>query len=233
MEPTPKTALVVGATGVLGRALVRRLCEMRPDYGRVLVWTRRPLRYRHPKLFVETVDFDRIEDMPLEKVDDIYCALGATMAKVVTQSAFLKVDVEYPEALALWGRRAGASCFVLVSAPGANVSSRFFYLRAKGEAEEAVRNAGYSSLVIVHPPLIDGRREDFRFWELLGISFFGLFGRFLPEKYEKYKPMSGGEIATAIATVTQNPQPGEQIVLPYEVLLPPRAEDITGDEADH
>ena len=45
--------------------------------------------------------------------------------------------------------------------------------------------------------------------------------------------MSGGEIATAIATVTQNPQPGEQIVLPYEVLLPPRAEDITGDEADH
>ncbi len=233
MKSEPKTALVVGATGVVGRALVRRLCEMRPDYGRVLVWARRPLTYRHPKLFVETIDFDRLEDMPPERVSDIYCALGTTLKQAGSKEAFLKVDVQYPEALALWGRRAGARCFVLVSSPGADAASAYLYLRDKGEAEDAARAAGYESLISVHPPLIDGQRTDFRLGEILGISFFNLFGRLLPEKYEKYKPMSGGQIAAAILAATENPEPGEKIVHPYENILPQRADDVLENNGEN
>ena len=214
MESIPKTALVVGATGAVGRELVRQICEMRPDYGRVIAWVRKPLNYRHAKLFVE----------------DIYCALGTTLKQAGSEEAFLQVDVEYPKALAQWGRKAGARCFVLVSAPDASRSSKHFYLRAKAKAEKAVRAAGFRSLVIARAPLIDAQRQDFRWTELLGIAAFGLFGRLLPGKYDKYRPMSAGAIAQAILAATQEPRPGEQVVYPYEFFLPPRADDNADDD---
>lgn len=227
VDAGPKTALVVGATGVVGSALVRQLCEMRPDYGRVLAWTRRPLHYSHPKLFVEEeVDFDRMDKMPPERVQDIYCTLGTTLKQAGSEEEFLHVDVGYPRLLAKWGRKAGAQCFVLLSAPWADTQSRSFYLRAKGMAEDAVRGARFRSFIIVRSPLIDGQREDFRPAELLGISLFQLFGNVLPQQLEKWRPMSGGAIASAILSVTQNPQAGEQVIYPYETQLPPRADPI-------
>ena len=111
MESIPKTALVVGATGAVGRELVRQMCEMRPDYGRVIAWVRKPLNYRHAKLFVEEIDFDHMDALPPEQVHDIYCALGTTLKQAGSEEAFLQVDVEYPKALAQWGRKAGARCF--------------------------------------------------------------------------------------------------------------------------
>lgn len=221
----PKTALVVGATGLVGRELLQRLCQRRPDYQRVIAWVRQPITYEHPKLQVREILFDQMAAMPLEPVHDIYCALGTTMKKAGSEKAFLRVDVGYPKVLAEWGRRAGAQCFVLLSAPGADPDSPIFYLRAKGLAEQAVRAAGYPSLLIVHPPLIDGLREDFRTTELLGISFFNLFGRVLPQKYDKYQPMSAADIAAAIAQATLHPAPGERVFHPYEATLPPHAED--------
>ncbi|MGP1517453.1 MAG: NAD-dependent epimerase/dehydratase family protein [Ottowia sp.] len=227
IDAGPKTALVVGATGAIGRALVRQLCEMRPDYGRVLAWTRRPLLYSHDKLFVEEeVDFDRMDKMPPERVHDIYCALGTTLKQAGSENEFLHVDVGYPKLLAKWGRKAGAQCFVLLSAPGADAQSRCFFLRAKGMAEDAVRGARFRSYIIVRPPLIDDQREDFRLVELLGISMFQLLGRVLPQQLDKWRPMSGGAVASAILSVTQNPQAGEQVVYPYETQLPPRADPI-------
>ena len=111
IDAGPKTALVVGATGAIGRALVRQLCEMRPDYGRVLAWTRRPLHYSHDKLFVEEeVDFDRMDKMPPERVQDIYCTLGTTLKQAGSEEEFLHVDVGYPRLLAKWGRSASC-CF--------------------------------------------------------------------------------------------------------------------------
>ena len=142
----------------------------------------------------------------------------------------MQVDVEYPKALAQWGRKAGARCFVLVSAPDASRSSKHFYLRAKAKAEKAVRAAGFRSLVIARAPLIDVQRQDFRWTELLGIAAFGLFGRLLPGKYDKYRPMSAGAIAQAILAATQEPRPGEQVVYPYEFFLPPRADDNADDD---
>ena len=230
MESIPKTALVVGATGAVGRELVRQMCEMRPDYGRVIAWVRKPLNYRHAKLFVEEIDFDHMDALPPEQVHDIYCALGTTLKQAGSEEAFLQVDVEYPKALAQWGRKAGARCFVLVPAPDASRNSKHFYLRAKAKAEKAVRAAGFRSLVIARAPLIDAQRQDFRWTELLGIAAFGLFGRLLPGKYDKYRPMSAGAIAQAILAATQEPRPGEQVVYPYEFFLPPRADDNADDD---
>ena len=43
-----KTALIVGASGVVGRELVKLLSEDE-RYAHIIVWARRPLSFSHPK----------------------------------------------------------------------------------------------------------------------------------------------------------------------------------------
>lgn len=133
-----KTALIVGATGVVGRELVRELAE-RPDYGKIILWLRREWPEPHPKIEARVVDFARIAEMPSEKVDEIFCALGTTIKQAGSRERFWQVDVVYPEAVGRWGKAAGAKRFLLVSAPNANSSSRVFYLRARGRRSRHCR----------------------------------------------------------------------------------------------
>jgi len=150
-----KSALVLGATGVVGRELVRELCES-PGYDEVEVWTRREIGFCHPKLRAQVIDFEGISDITSYKFDEIFCALGTTMKQAGSREAFLRVDVDYVYAAAKWGKAAGVRCFVLVSAPGASEGLPSFYLRAKGQIERRVSELGFDSLQIVRPPIILG-----------------------------------------------------------------------------
>lgn len=202
-----KTALVVGATGVVGRELVRQLCE-NPAYGKVIVWLRRPLPWTHAKLDTRLVDFQKIAMMPPEPVDEIYCALGTTIKQAGSRAQFLQVDVQYPAAVGQWGRGAGVPRFLLVSAPGADTRSRLFYLRAKGQAEQALKDCGYQTLDIFHPPLIAGERADRRLAERLAIALF----RCLPHNWlGSYRPMTGAQIAERMIAVAQHQTHGVQL----------------------
>lgn len=203
-----KTALVVGATGVVGRALVRQLCES-PDHDQVIAWVRRPLpEPLHPKLVLRQVDFDQIAQLPTEAVDEIYCALGTTIQQAGSRERFLMVDVDYPSAVGAWGKRAGAERFLLVSAPNANLASRVFYLQAKGRAEQALRACDYPALDIFHPPIIVGDRPDQRRGEAWAIRVY----KWLPRSVlPSYRPMTGDAIAAAMIAVARQGGLGTQV----------------------
>ena len=94
-----KSALVLGATGVVGRELVRELCES-PGYDEVEAWMRREIGFCHPKLRARIIDFEGISDIVPHKFDEIFCALGTTMKQVGSREAFLRVDVDYVYAAA-------------------------------------------------------------------------------------------------------------------------------------
>ena len=208
-----KSALIVGATGVVGRELVQQLCQ-HPDYDLVVAWVRRPFNFEHPKLQVEIIDFDQLGEMPLRAFEEIDGALGTTIKLAGSKDAFRKVDFVYPVQLAEWGKRAGTPTFVLVSAPGANPDSSFFYLKTKGETEEAVKACDYSRLFVCHPPIIEGNRPDRRLGEELSIRFF----KCLPKRWvAKYYPMRGADIAAAILRKVATPSTGIHYFRPYEV----------------
>lgn len=101
-----KTALVVGATGAVGREIVRGPCESQ-NYDKVVVWTRRELKFSHEKLEVQIVNFDKIKEIEPRGVDEIFCALGTTMKQAGSRRQFYKVDVSYPVNTAKWGIAAG------------------------------------------------------------------------------------------------------------------------------
>ena len=182
-----KSALVLGATGVVGRELVRELCES-PGYDEVEVWARREIGFCRPKLHARIIDFEGISDIAPHKFDEIFCALGTTMKQTGSREAFLRVDVDYVYAAAKWGKAAGVRRFVLVSSPGANEGSLSFYLRAKGRIERRVSELGFDSLQIVRPPLILGERPDARPLERLTAAVFKLLPAYV---FCKFRPLSG------------------------------------------
>lgn len=207
-----KSALVVGATGVVGRALIEQLCA-HDAYHRVLVWVRRPLAWTHPKLAVHVMDFEKIDTIPLESIDEVFCALGTTQKKAGSRAQFWRVDVEYPIAVAQWAMHAGASQYVLVSSPGAHARSPLLYLRAKGEVEVGIRGVGFSRVLIIHPPIIIGSRPEKRLAESLSAKLLLC----LPSAWlTTLRPMNGDAIARAVCGFAQQTQHGCFIRKPCE-----------------
>jgi uncharacterized protein YbjT (DUF2867 family) len=188
----PRTALLVGATGLIGSFLLERLLAS-PHYSRVTVWVRREIGKTHPKLTVEIVDFERLARQPLE-AEDVYCCLGTTIKQAGSQKAFNHVDFDYTVALAGAEARSGARRYLVGSALGANKRSRVFYNRVKGEMEAAVRIAAVPRTWIFRPSLLSGPRREARLGETVGL----VLGKVLGPLLGKYRPIHADKVAAAM-----------------------------------
>jgi uncharacterized protein YbjT (DUF2867 family) len=154
----PRTALLAGATGLVGHALLARLLAD-PGCRRVTVLARRapPGGRAEPKLDWREVDFSRLPE-PFPAVDDVYIALGTTIRAAGSEAAFRRVDFDAVVEVARAARAAGATRLGVVSALGADAGSRVFYNRVKGETEAALGALGYETLAIARPSLLTGDR---------------------------------------------------------------------------
>ena len=152
------SAIVAGSTGLIGRALLKRLLEDR-NTGTVHALVRRADHgiAPQPRLLTHKVDFARAVALPLAY--ECYIALGTTIRQAGSQEAFRHVDFDTVVALAKAAKAAGVARMALVSALGADPNSTVFYNRVKGEAEEAVSDYGFERLVIARPSLLLGDRS--------------------------------------------------------------------------
>jgi uncharacterized protein YbjT (DUF2867 family) len=151
-----RTALVAGATGLVGREILQRLLAD-DSVGAVHALVRRPLGIQHRKLTASVVDFGALPALPT--VEEAYLALGTTIKVAGSQSAFRAVDFDANLAVAQAARAAGANRLGLVSAMGADPGSSIFYNRVKGELEAAIARLGYETVVIARPSFLAGDRE--------------------------------------------------------------------------
>jgi uncharacterized protein YbjT (DUF2867 family) len=160
-----KTALVVGATGAVGKALVYQLIEDK-SYARILVLSRKPLTIKHHKLSVVMVNFDTLADYSEQMVaDDVFCCLGTTIKVAGSKAAFYKIDHDYVVDVARICKQKGAQQFILVTAMGADVNSAIFYNKVKGEVEQHIADLRYDTFITVRPSLLLTNRSEFRFGE--------------------------------------------------------------------
>lgn len=114
-----KSALLVGATGLVGGHCLRYLLA-ESAYSRVIVPVRKPLAVSHHKLVERLIEFDDLETLGEHLyVDDVYCCLGTTIKKAITHDAFRKVDFDYPIKLAALTQHCGATQFLIVTSIGA------------------------------------------------------------------------------------------------------------------
>lgn len=162
-----KTALLIGATGLVGEETLTQLLKS-AYYDKVIALTRRPLDVKHTKLENPVVDFDKTEQYSGIKADDVYCAMGTTVGKAGSQAAFKKVDFALPLQVAKLALNNGAAKFILVSSMGANAKSMVFYSKTKGELEEALAKLKYKAVIIFRPSILQGNRKEHRTGEAIG-----------------------------------------------------------------
>ena len=160
-----KTAIVIGATGLIGKHLTKLLLDD-PAYSSVKVFVRRTLNISNPKLVELIVDFDNITDWKNKITgDELYSAMGTTIKKAGSKEAQYKIDVTCQYEFAKAAVENGVRDYFLVSSSGANVKSKLFYMRIKGELEEKVRLLSFNKIRIFRPPLLLGERDEKRFGE--------------------------------------------------------------------
>ncbi|HYJ10876.1 MAG TPA: NAD(P)H-binding protein [Polyangiaceae bacterium] len=193
-----RTALLAGATGLVGRELLRQMAEA-SHYDRLHVLVRRPVKELSglDKVQAHQVDFDALPALPA--VDDVLIALGTTIKAAGSQEAFRRVDYDYVVDVARAARAAGAKRLGLVSALGADPKSRAFYNRVKSEAEQAVCELGYDSVVIAQPSLLIGDREALgqpvRRGELVARRVLGPLSKLIPLAV---RPVEASAVASAL-----------------------------------
>lgn len=202
-------ALVAGATGAVGRPLVKRLLQD-PRYTRVTVAARRPAaELEGPGLDWRVVDFDALEaELEGVQADHVFCALGTTMKQAGSREAFRKVDFDYVVALARAGRTAGADRFALNSSVGADPRAPSFYLKVKGEAEDAVCALGYTSVALVRPSLLLAEREDRRLGEEAAALVLPAVGGLLRGALRRYRAIEVEKVACALIGAALEGTPG-------------------------
>jgi uncharacterized protein YbjT (DUF2867 family) len=213
-----RTALVAGATGLVGSHLVRRLLAAE-TWARVVTVGRRPLESRrrpgqaldHPKLEQRLADFDHLDALDFPTSDDAFCCLGTTIKKAGSEEAFRKVDFDYALAFAEAAHAHGARQFVVVSAMGADAASRIFYNRLKGEMEEAVATVGFEAVQIVRPALLLGDRNVQRPKEKAAAWVMKPLVPLMHGPLKKYRPIEADIVAAAMVAAAQVRTPGVHV----------------------
>ncbi len=192
------TALIAGASGLVGSHLLRLLLEA-AEYDRVIALGRRRLELSHPKLVQVMADFAALEEVSADlHCADAFCCLGTTIRQAGSRAAFRAVDHAAVLAFAWAARRNGAARFFVVTALGADARSRVFYNRVKGETEEALEVLDFETLAIFRPSLLLGPRVEKRPGERLGAAVLWLAEPLLLGGLRKYRAIRAEVVARAM-----------------------------------
>lgn len=217
LEYSQKTALIIGASGLVGSQLLDILLHSN-EYEEIRIFVRKQLNYSNQKLKQIIVDFDRLDQYNEHLlVDDVFCCLGTTIKKAKTKETFKVVDYDYPIKLASMAKDCGVKKFLVITAMGADPNSAFFYNRVKGNVERKLKEFNISSLFIFRPSLLLGNREEFRFGEKLATYLSPLFSIFLTGNRRKYRPIQAEDVAKAMYHAAQSQKSGVTILESDEI----------------
>lgn len=199
-----KKAIVFGATGFIGSHLLRDLLDG-PDYAQVIAVVRKPLTLSHPKLTVLVGDLASLPALKPQLVaDEIFIALGTTRKHTPDEAEYYKIDHDYPVLAAEIAKANGARSVFLVTAVGANAKSGVFYIRTKGEVERDILALGFDHTHIFRPSMIMGQRDEDRPRERLFIAAWGVLNPLLVGPADRYRGLTGEEIARAMANAARH-----------------------------
>lgn len=209
-----KTALVIGATGLVGERLVSQLLD-HTEFDKVMVFSRRKLGLNHPKFEEKLIDFDQPESwMELVKGDVLFSTLGTTIKTAKTKENQYRVDFTYQLEFANAASQNGVPTYILVSSLGADPKSSVFYSRMKGELDEAVTKLPFQKTVIVRPSILDGNRKEKRPAEKISLAIMRTLSKVI---LKKYRPTPVDVLAARMISLSLDQQNGFRIIEANEI----------------
>lgn len=208
-------ALVLGATGAIGKDLVELLLAD-SSFDSVDLFVRREVKVSSAKLAVHIVDFEHPEQWADKLVGDVlFSTLGTTIRAAGSREAQWKVDYTYQYNAAKAARENGVTTYVLVSSVGANAKSKVFYTRMKGALDDAVQELGFPGCYILRPPSLIRKGSD-RFGEKAGIVALRAFNAV--GLMRAWRPMPTEAVAAAMLRLAKSGREGTEIINAQEIL---------------
>ncbi|MFT4525759.1 MAG: hypothetical protein ACI85F_001915 [Bacteroidia bacterium] len=185
-------AALAGGTGLIGSFLTQFLDED-SDFESIQFLSRKRVDLSDK---FQVVDLSEMSKLTAINVG--FCALGTTMATAGSKEAFYKIDHDLVLDFAKSCKQVGAKTFVLVSSVGANSKTSNFYLKVKGEVEEAVNQLGFDRLVILRPSMLLGPRKEHRLGELIGKKVMCAIDPLMFGPMDKYRGINAATVARAM-----------------------------------
>lgn len=210
-----KTAIVIGATGLVGSHLVQLLLE-NIEFKLIKIFTRRSLGLESNKIKEFIVDFDNIDSFRKDLTGDtLFSSMGSTIKSAGSKEKQYKIDFTYQYEIANVAAVNGVNNYVLVSSAGANAKSRFFYMRMKGELDEAVKGLDFSNISIIRPASLDGNRNEERTGEKIAIKVTSGMAKLIPG-LKKYRPIHANIVAKAMINANNQDNYAKYTIYSYE-----------------
>jgi len=217
------TAFVLGATGFVGREVVRQLAvrgttviaHVRPDSSSLAKWTQ---TFKELGAGVDTTPWDAAamaarfrETRPAQ----VYVLIGTTKSAAkrdkVDGNIYEAIDLGLTQ-IAVDAARGSETAprLVYLSSIGADAGARSAYLQARGKAEDAVRSSGLP-WVIARPSFITGDRDESRIGErsaaIVGDGLLAVARVFGGKKVrEKYRSTTPDVLASALIRLAEAPE---------------------------
>ncbi len=190
-----KIANVIGATGLVGKQLVKILLTDN-QFEKVRIFVRRDTGISHKKLEQKIVDFTRPETWQKDlKGDVLFSALGTTLKQAGSKEKQYDIDVVINRNFAKKAKENGIENYVVVSSVGADAKSKVFYLHIKGKLDKEVQEMDFKNLVIIRPASLTGDRENKRLGELITVPVLNFLTIFM---MKKYRPIEDVTVAKAM-----------------------------------
>ena len=196
--------VLAGATGLIGGEVARLVPE------KVHLLVRRPVEGGVAQTVANPEDWPAA--IASIKPAVAISTLGTTIRQAGSQAAFRAVDFDLVLSVAKAAREAGAKHFIMVSSVGASARSSTFYLKTKGEAEDAVRALGFYQVDVLRPGLLRGERSGpSRPGERIAIALSPVTDLLTPHVLSQYRSIAAADVARAIAALLGRAEPGVHV----------------------
>jgi len=198
-----KTAIVFGATGLVGNLLLEELINS-GNYKSIRIFVRHSSDVSEPSVEEIITDFS-VPESYLSKIkgDDLFICTGTTIRKAGSVANVEKIDRDLPAMVAEAAFKNGVKRIAVVSSIGADTTSKNYYLRIKGEMEENIIKLGFEKTVIVRPSILLGERKEKRAGEIVGKAVMKAIQPVFTGKFRKYRPIHGRDVAKAMITLLE------------------------------
>ena len=196
-----KTALLFGATGLIGSHLLNLLISNN-NYSKIKVFVRSSIELNHQKIEIIQTDFNNLKNHKEEiKGDDCFFCIGTTKKNSPDKNQYKRVELEVPKQVAQIAKSNLVNSFVFVSSGYADPKSSGDYLKFKGLVEEELKRLNFSKLGIMRPSFLLGNRQEKRVGEKIGIFVFKLLSPLFLGPLKKMKPIHSATVAKAMVKI--------------------------------
>ena len=200
----PKTAIILGATGLTGGILLQKLIADK-TYTKIKLFSRNSVVIKSYKLEEHLIDLlDLNKSKELFTADEVFCCIGTTAFKTKDKKVYRTIDYGIPVSAAKLAIKNNISTFVVVSSMGANASSTVFYNKTKGEMERGVLKQNIKNTYILRPSLIGGNRTEIRVGERIGKGIMSVINPLFLGSLKKYKMIPPEKIASCMQILAKS-----------------------------